>query len=61
MPLAVVARGGAVVAFEMGPPVKILRINAKLNPQFNIDVYNLAITNHSNSVIYETGLNIFTI
>ena len=55
MPLAVVARGGTVVAFEMGPPVKILRINAKLNPQFNIDVYNLAITNHSNSVIYETG------
>ena len=55
LPLAVVARGGTVVAFEMGTPFEILKINAKLNPQFKIDVYNLAITNHSKSVLYETG------
>ena len=61
LPLGVAAKGGTVVAFEMGPPVEILRINARLNPQFNIDIYNVAITNHTNSVLYETGRDILNI
>ena len=55
MPLAVVARGGTVVAIEMGPPVQLLKINAKLNPHLKIDIYNIAITNHSEGVVYETS------
>ena len=55
MPLAVVARGGTVVAIEMGPPVELLKINAKLNPHLKIDIHNIAITNHSRGVVYETG------
>ena len=55
LPLAVVARGGTVVAIEMGPPVELLKINAKLNPHLKIDIYNIAITNHSEGVVYKTS------
>ena len=54
LPMAVAARGGTVVAIEMGPPVELLKINAKLNPHFKIDVHNIAITNHSGGVVYES-------
>ena len=30
LPLAVAARGGTVVAFEMGPPIRILELNKRL-------------------------------
>jgi len=53
IPLALVARGGKVVAFEMGPPFHMLRINQRLNPELNMDIYNLAIYDKNGTVFYE--------
>ena len=71
--LAAVFPGGTVTAFEMGPPIDILRVNVRsarrlkdglfncslylcrLNPQFNIDVHNVAVSNKAGRVFYQSG------
>jgi len=53
--LAVAAKGGTVAAFEMGPPVDMLRFNIRLNPQLKIDVHHHAVSNFSGTVLYEPG------
>ena len=73
--LAAVFPQGAVVAFEMGPPIQMLRLNVRsdereemfqhenktrlshcrLNPQFKIDVHNVAVSNKTGSVVYHSG------
>merc|ERR1711953_504474 len=55
--LAAVFPEGAVVAFEMGPPIQMLRLNVRLNPQFKIDVHNVAVSNKTGSVVYHSGSN----
>ena len=45
--------GGTVVAFEMGPPVEMLRYNVRLNPQYKIDVHHLAVSDKFQRVHYE--------
>ena len=32
--LAVAAKGGTVAAFEMGPPIKMLRVNKRYNTSY---------------------------
>ena len=70
--LAAVFPRGTVTAFEMGPPIDILRVNVRsdrrikygllsvlslcrLNPQFNIDVHNVAVSNKAGRVFYQSG------
>jgi len=53
LPLALVARGGKVVAFEMGPPFQMLDINKRLNPDLDLDIYKLAIYDRNGTVFYE--------
>merc|ERR1712179_309801 len=53
--LAVAAKGGTVVAFEMGPPIEILRENIRLNPHLNIDGHHFAVSNISGTVSYTSG------
>ena len=71
--LAAVFPRGTVTAFEMGPPIDILRVNvrsdrrikdglfncspslSRLNPQFNIDVHNVAVSNKAGRVFYQSG------
>ena len=57
LPLAKVARGGKVVAFEMGPPFEMLQINKRLNPQLDLDIYNLAISDRNTTVFYNGPCN----
>ena len=45
--------GGTVVAFEMGPPVEMLRYNVRLNPQYNIHVHHLAVSDTFQTVYYQ--------
>ena len=71
--LAAVFPRGTVTAFEMGPPIDILRVNVRsarrlkdgllsvlslcrLNPQFNIDVHNVAVSNKAGRVFYQSGV-----
>ena len=91
----VLYRGGKVVAFEMGPPFHMLRINKRfclhlnilvdiiinfvfihistiaaiatsfqiqfrLNPELNLDIYNLAIYDKNGTVFYKVKLQIWT-
>ena len=52
--LAVASEGGTVVAFEMGPPIDMLRYNVRLNPQYDIHVYHLAVSDTFQTVHYES-------
>ena len=54
--LAVASGGGSVLAFEMGPHVKILRHNVRLNPGLHIDVHAVAISNKSEGVNYQPDI-----
>jgi FkbM family methyltransferase len=54
IPLAVASRGGAVVALEMGPPIQILRLNTRLNPQLQIHVHHMAISDTNGTVGYQS-------
>ena len=85
--LAAVFPQGTVVAFEVGPPIQMLRLNVRsderekmfkhnatiiqqqrnkkttttrlsycrLNPQFKIDVHNVAVSNNTGIVYYHSG------
>jgi len=55
IPLAVASRGGEVVAIEMGPPIDMLKINARLNPQLKIHVHKVAVSDVEGSVRYMSG------
>ena len=46
---------GRVVAFEMGPPADILRINIKQNPQFQVDLHEVAVSDSFGSVAYHSN------
>ena len=43
---------GTVVAFEMGPPAELLKLNIKQNPQFNVDLHEVAVSDHFGKVGY---------
>ena len=53
LPLAVVARGGTVVAFEMGVPFEMLEINKKLNLHLKIEAFKIAVSDTSGKVFYD--------
>jgi len=55
--LAQASNEGTVVAFEMGPPLAMLKHNVKLNPQFKIDIHHAAISDKYGLVSYESGCN----
>ena len=46
---------GTVVAFEMGPPVDILRININQNQQFHVDLHEVAVSDSFGTVAYTSG------
>lgn len=47
--------GGKVVAFEMGPTYQLLEQNIRLNPDFDIDIHKLAISDKESLVHYESA------
>lgn len=57
VPLAVVAGGGVVAAIEMGPPINLLRVNKRINPTLNIDVFNVAVSDKEGTVAYKSDCN----
>lgn len=55
LPLAHASRGGTVIAFEMGPPFKTLKCNVGLNPQLDIRIHKLAVSDSERMVDYTSG------